>query len=340
MILLQPRRTRPGVFQARGFAGTSSAQDGVDRAGRRSSHHHRHHRLHRHHRRDAGTARAPDTACSAAGRGTRPGSGAHSSKARPAQRHVILLPRGHWPMANGQWSLAAVYHRPLADATDHRRGLAGDAHPSLACSLACSRSAQSLCDGHCRVEHSKASSALGRGGHGRGLRTFRISGKKFLVGCRAGARKRDARMGNGSWEMARGKWERHARTETRAGGRALREEGDDDEPGGDGRRAQRVKVGNTTQPPSWPSPLPPVMAMSFTRCARSDHQVNPTYPVAYTAAKPSLPPIPCQSRPPHRHHHHPLTSFSPFKPSTGRLHAPQRPHRLPEAGHEGAQVRH
>ncbi len=198
LILLQPRRTRPGVFQARGFAGTSSAQDGVDRAGRRSSHHHR---LHRYHRRDAGTARAPDTACSAAGRGTRPGSAAHSSKARPAQRHVILLPRGHWPMANGQWPLAAVCHRPLADATDHRRGLAGDAHPSLACSLACSRSAQSLCNGHCRVEHSKASSALGRGGHGRGLRTFRISGKKFLVGCRAGARKRDARMGNGSWEM-------------------------------------------------------------------------------------------------------------------------------------------
>ncbi len=97
--------------------------------------------------------------------------------------------------------MAAVCHRPLADATDHRRGLAGDAHPSLACSLACSRSAQSLCNGHCRVEHSKASSALGRGGHGRGLRTFRISGKKFLVGCRAGARKRDARMGNGSWEM-------------------------------------------------------------------------------------------------------------------------------------------
>ena len=137
------------------------------------------------------------------------------------------------PLANGQWPLAAVCHRPLADATDHRRGLAGDAHPSLACS----RSAQSLCNGHCRVEHSKASSALGRGGHGRGLRTFRISGKKFPVGCRAGARKRDARMGNGSWEMARGKWERHPRTETRAGGRALREEGDDDEPGGDGASA-------------------------------------------------------------------------------------------------------
>lgn len=143
LILLQPRRTRSGVFQARGFAGTSSAQDGVDRAGRRSSHHHRHHR---HHRRDAGTARAPDTACSAAGRGTRPGSGAHSSKARPAQRHVILLPRGHWPMANGQWPLAAVCHRPLADATDHRRGLAGDAHPSLARLLARARLSRYVMD--------------------------------------------------------------------------------------------------------------------------------------------------------------------------------------------------
>lgn len=233
LILLQPRRTRSGVFQARGFAGTSSAQDGVDRAGRRSSRHHRHHR---HHRRDAGTARAPDTACSAAGRGTRPGSGAHSSKARPAQRHVILLPRGHWPMANGQWqqSTTAPWQTPLTTAAASQ----GTPTPRLlACSLACSRSAQSLCNGHCRVEHSKASSALGRGGHGRGLRTFRISGKKFLVGCRAGARKRDARMGNGSWEMARGKWERHPRTETRAGGRALREEGDDDEPGGDGASA-------------------------------------------------------------------------------------------------------
>ena len=119
LILLQPRRTRPGVFQARGFAGTSSAQDGVDRAGRRSSHHHRHHR---HHRRDAGTARAPDTACSAAGRGTRPGSGAHSSKARPAQRHVILLPRGHWPMANGHWqqSATAPWQTPLTTAAASR----------------------------------------------------------------------------------------------------------------------------------------------------------------------------------------------------------------------------
>ncbi len=112
LILLQPRRTRPGVFQARGFAGTSSAQDGVDRAGRRSSHHHR---LHRYHRRDAGTARAPDTACSAAGRGTRPGSGAHSSKARPAQRRVILLPRGQW-----QQSATAPWQTPLTTAAASR----------------------------------------------------------------------------------------------------------------------------------------------------------------------------------------------------------------------------
>jgi len=145
------------------------------------------------------------------------------SAARATARDSITkrpLAIGQWPLANGS-SLPPPLGR----------------RPPLACSLACSRSAQSLCNGHCRVEHSKASSALGRGGHGRGLRTFRISGKKFPVGCRAGARKRDARMGNGSWEMARGKWERHARTETRAGGRALREEGDDDEPGGDGASA-------------------------------------------------------------------------------------------------------
>jgi hypothetical protein len=50
------------------------------------------------------------------------------------------------PLANGQWPLAAVCHRPLADATDHRRGLAGDAHPSLARLLARARLSRYVMD--------------------------------------------------------------------------------------------------------------------------------------------------------------------------------------------------